>query len=72
MAARRWKAARHGEESVQALVDALAREGGTEGLYLALGDLSANAQRLVRQHGLRLLQAPELAQVLRGVLPSGG
>jgi restriction system protein len=72
VAARRWKAARHGEESVQALVDALAREGATEGLYLALGDLSANAQRLVRQHGLRLVQAPELAQVLRGALSSGG
>jgi restriction system protein len=72
VAARRWKAARHGEESVQALVDALAREGAAEGLYLALGDLSANAQRLVRQHGLRLVQAPELAQVLRGALSSGG
>lgn len=71
VAARRWKAARHGEESVQALVDAVQRAGASEGRYIALGELSAQAQRLVRQHGLVLVQGPELAQLLRGVVPSG-
>ena len=70
VAVRRWKAARHGEESVQALVDALHREDASEGHYLALGELSANAQRLMRQHGLVQVQAADLAQLLRGVLPS--
>ncbi len=71
VAARRWKAARHGEESVQALIDALHREDAPEGHYIALGELSVNAQRLVRQHGLVLVQASELAQLLRGVVPAG-
>ena len=71
VAARRWKAARHGEESVQALIDALRREDASEGHYIVLGELSVNAQRLVRLHGLVLVQGPELAQLLRGVVPSG-
>lgn len=71
VAARRWKAARHGEESVQALVDAMRREDASEGHYIALGELSVNAQRLVREHGLVLVQGLELAQLLRGVVPSG-
>ncbi len=71
VAARRWKAARHGEESVQALVDAVRREDASEGHYLALGELSANAQRLMREHGLVQVQAADLAQLLRGVLPPG-
>jgi restriction system protein len=71
VAARRWKAARHGEEALQALVDAVAREDASEGHYLALGELSANAQRLVRQHRVQLVQADELARLLRGVVSSG-
>ena len=71
VAARRWKAARHGEEWVQALVDAMQREDASEAHYIALGELSVQAQRLVRQHGLVLVQATELAQLLRGVVPTG-
>ncbi len=71
VAARRWKAARHGEESVQALVDALRRADASQGYYLALGEISANAQRLMRQHGVVPVQAADLAQLLRGVVPSG-
>ncbi len=71
VAARRWKAARHGEETLQALVEAMAREEASEGHYIVLGELSANAQRLVRQQGLQLVQSGELAQLLRGVVPSG-
>lgn len=68
VAARRWKAARHGEESVQALVEVMSREDAGEGHYLALGELSAQAQKLLRQNGLHWVQAPELAQLLRGVV----
>ncbi len=71
VAARRWKAARHGEEGVQALVDAMAREGASEAHYLALGELTPGAQRLMRQNGLHSVQATQLAQLLRGVVASG-
>ncbi len=71
VAARRWKAARHGEEGVQALVDAMAREGASEAHYLTLGELTPGAQRLMRLHGVHSVQATQLAQLLRGVLPSG-
>jgi restriction system protein len=70
VAARRWKAARHGEESVQALLDALAREDAGEGCYLAIGELSANAQRLLRQHGVQVVQIPQLVPLLRGIVPA--
>ncbi len=70
VAARRWKAARHGEESVQALLDALVREDAGEGCYLAIGELSVNAQRLIRQHGVRPVQIPQLVQLLRGIVPA--
>jgi restriction system protein len=71
VAARRWKAARHGEEGIQNLVDAVTREGASGGHYLALGELTPGAQRLVRQHGVQCLQAAELAQLLRAVVPAG-
>ena len=70
VAARRWKAARHGEEGIQSLVDAIAREGASDAHYLALGELTPGAQRLLRQHGVHSVQATQLAQLLRGVLPS--
>ena len=70
VAARRWKAARHGEESVQALLDALVREDVGEGCYLAIGELSVNAQRLIRQHGVQPVQIPQLVQLLRGIVPA--
>ena len=72
VAARRWKAARHGEDGVQALVDAARAQEAASCVYLALGELSPNARKRVREHGVRWVQGPDLAQLLRGVLPSGG
>ena len=39
--------------------------------YLALGELTPGAQRLMRQNGLHSVQATQLAQLLRGVVASG-
>ena len=71
VAARRWKAARHGEEWVQALVDAAGAHEAGSCVYVALGDLSPNARQRVREHAVQWTQAPQLAQLLRGVVSSG-
>jgi hypothetical protein len=49
----------------------MAREGASEAHYLALGELTPGAQRLMRQHGVQSVGATQLAQLLRGVVPSG-
>lgn len=69
--ARRWKANRHGEESLQALHGAMVSFDASTAMYLALGDLSPNALRFANAHGIAVIQAEGLAQLLRGVpLPS--
>ncbi len=68
--ARRWKAARVGAEPLLALRAAAdAREDGSSCAYLALGELSPQAQRTAQAAGVEVLQLPALAQLLRGVLP---
>ncbi len=70
--ARRWKAARHGEDALLALRGAMASFDTGSAMYLALGEVSPNAQRFASQHGIALVQAEGLAQLLRGVpLPPG-
>jgi len=64
VSARRWKAARHGEESLQTLHSA-ARSGDADCIYVALGELSANAQSFARRNQVQLMQGPELASLLR-------
>ena len=65
VAARRWKAARHGEEALQALRDAAQARGASNCLYVALGDLSAQAQGFAKRHQVQLMQGPALALLLR-------
>ena len=65
VAARRWKAARHGEEALQALQGAAQSQGAGQCLYVALGDLSANAQGFARTHQVQLMQGPALAYLLQ-------
>lgn len=72
IAARRWKAARHGEDAIQALVDAAAAEAAQECIYIALGELSGKAKKLARERGVGLMQGDELARLLQGVAPSAG
>jgi restriction system protein len=72
VSAKRWKAARHGEEAIQALAQAVRRDDDVSaGAYIALGDLSPQALRLADREGIQVLNAAALAQLLRGVsLPS--
>jgi restriction system protein len=72
VAARRWKAARHGEESLQALRGAAQSAGAGSCLYVALGELSANAQSFARRNQVQLMQGPALAYLLKHAkLPAG-
>ena len=61
VSARRWKAARHGEEAVQGLRRAMQREEAPRGIYVALGELTPQAARLAREGNIELLQGAELA-----------
>ncbi len=72
VAARRWKAARHGEESLQALQAAAQSQGAGKCLYVALGDLSANAQLFAKRHQVQLMQGPALAYLLQHAKLPGG
>ena len=65
MGARRWKAARHGEDALQALRGAMASFDAGSAMYLALGELSPNALRFAGENGIAVVQAEGLAQLLR-------
>lgn len=64
VAARRWKAATHGVEGLEALHAAAQARGASECIYIALGDLSDNAQRFATRHQLRVVQDAGLAVIL--------
>lgn len=65
--ARRWKAARQGEEALQGLQAAAAQSGAGSVMLVALGELTPGAQRLARAHGVEVVGAASLARCLRGV-----
>ncbi len=65
VSARRWKAARPGEESLQVLRAAAQSSGASECLYVSLGELSANAQSYAKRHQVQLMQGPALAYLLK-------
>jgi len=72
VAARRWKAARHGEEALAALHAQMRARDASECTYIALGELSANAQRFARANGVQVMQEEGLVLLLRGMpLPKG-
>lgn len=73
VAARRWKSARTGLETLRALQSA--REAGpddlpNDALYIGLGELTDNARPFAAEHRIAIWQASEVAQALRG-LPLG-
>ncbi|MBX3654228.1 MAG: restriction endonuclease [Ramlibacter sp.] len=69
--AKRWKAARHGEDALQALQAAATAKEASACIYIALGELSDQATRIARQQGVQLMQGPELLQLLQDLaLPS--
>jgi restriction system protein len=65
VAAKRWKAARHGTEALQALLDTMRARDASECHYVALGELSEPAKRLAQQHNVQLVHGVALAQLLR-------
>jgi restriction system protein len=67
VSARRWKAARHGEDALQALQQAARDRDAAGRVYVALGELSPQALRLATAHRIEVVQADGLAQLLRGV-----
>jgi restriction system protein len=67
VAARRWKAARHGEEALAALHAQMRAQDASESIYIALGELSANAQRFASANGVKVMREEGLAQLLRGM-----
>jgi restriction system protein len=66
VAFRRWKAASVGVEPLRELRDARAKLEADAALYVATGALSEKAGDFVRETGLQLMGAPELAQLIRG------
>jgi restriction system protein len=65
--ARRWKAARVGEEALQPLVASMRKEDAG-GVYVALGEPSPQARRIAREAGIELLQQDALVKLLHGVV----
>jgi restriction system protein len=65
VAARRWKAARHGEEALQALKAAAQTRGAGSCLYVTLGDLSEKALGFARKNNIQLMQGPAIAFLLK-------
>lgn len=65
--AQRWKAARHGEEALQALHAAAQARGASGCIYVALGGFSANAERYAKVHQIELMQGDALARLIREV-----
>lgn len=67
VAAKRWKAAHHGEETVAA-VRTLAHQREASGcIYVALGELSPNARRAAQSQHIELLDGRGLVILLRGL-----
>jgi len=66
VSARRWKAARHGEDTVQALEKALRQHDGARGVYVALGELTPQASRLAKERGIEVMAPDALVKLLRG------
>ena len=65
VSARRWKAATHGVEPLRDLHAAMQARGATAGVYVVtLGQLSDNARIFARDHGIVVMQADALAQML--------
>jgi restriction system protein len=65
VSARRWKAARPGEESLKALHAAAQSQGAGSCLYVTLGELSANAETFAKRHDVQLMQRQALAYLLK-------
>jgi restriction system protein len=67
VAARRWKAARHGAEGLAALHAQMRERDASECTYVALGELSEQARAFAKANGVQVMQDAGLAELLRDV-----
>ncbi len=67
VAARRWKAARQGEDALQALQALREAQDASGAMFIALGEVSPNALRLASQQGIAVVQGEDLARILTRV-----
>ena len=65
---KRWKVARTGVEPLSELHASKQAHNAHECIYVAAGEISANARTFAAKHAIRLVEAPELAKLL----PSAG
>ena len=65
---KRWKAAYHGVEPLRALKLAAQRSGAQECVYIALGDLTANARQFAEAEKIDIVQGTRLALLMQPVV----
>ncbi len=65
VAAKRWKAAAHGVEGLQALHAARQARDASACVYVALGTLSDKAWAFAKAQGVQVVQAQELARLVK-------
>ena len=65
VAARRWKAARPGEEALKALRAAAQAQDASDCLYVTLGELSDNALAFAKRNQVQVMQQQALALLLQ-------
>jgi restriction system protein len=65
VSARRWKAARHGEEALQPLRAAMRQQDAGKAIFVALGELSPQARRVAGAEQIELVQGDPLVRLLR-------
>jgi restriction system protein len=68
--ARRWKSARLGLEVLRSLQARREADGAQDALCICLGDLSDTARPFATRNHIAVWRAGELAQALRGAMPS--
>ncbi len=72
LSCKRWKAARTGIEALRELHAAQRSREAVGSVYMTLGELSDNAREYARENGIRVMQASEVATLLRDVAGSRG
>ena len=68
--AKRWKASRTGVEPLRELLSARDQREADEIVFIAAGQVSEQAARLIAEKRIRLMQGEDLARLLHGLLPA--
>lgn len=69
---KRWKAARTGAEPLRELQAATDSGDAHDCIYVATGEITDQARQFALKHRIRIFEGPQLAQLLRGLLPRAG